>query len=389
MKVPYGATVSVTDTALGTAVLTGRRLVLRPWELGDVASVAAAMSHPVMHRFLSIPDPYTEADAMAYVRSNVDATIGELGRAMVDRVSGQVVGSIAMRPRPRGPHHGSVELGYAVYPDAQGQGYAAEAVGLVVAHSFAAGFLRVELECAVDNVASAKTALNAGFRYEGMLRNGLRVRDGMVESALFGRLPTDPDGPTKHGFPALPEGGLTDGVIRLRGIDARDGDAFHEQESDADTVRYGFTGVAPDLASARASCTRAPLDWLCGAIARIAIEDLATARFAGSLSLRHPGPPGVGGIGYVVHPAFRGRCVTARALRLLAPWAFDSGYGRLELGAKSDNVASQRAAASGGFEPDGTRIARLRNPDGSYSDEVRFAIVSPAVRPQTARRISP
>jgi RimJ/RimL family protein N-acetyltransferase len=133
-------------------------------------------------------------------------------------------------------------------------------------------------------------------------------------------------------------------------------------------------------------CTRARLDWLVGSMARLAVEDLATGRFAGSVGVRLPGPPGVGGIGYAIHPAFRGRGYTGRALRLLVPWAFEAaGFARLELGAKADNIASQRAAAAGGFEPDGVRAARLRNPDGSYSDEVRYA----AINPQTARRISP
>jgi RimJ/RimL family protein N-acetyltransferase len=63
------------------------------------------------------------------------------------------------------------------------------------------------------------------------------------------------------------------------------------------------------------------------------------------------------------------------------PWAFDvAGFARLELGAKAWNVASQRAALRAGFEPDGVRAARLRNPDGSFSDEVRFALVNPAIR---------
>ena len=71
---------------------------------------------------------------------------------------------------------------------------------------------------------------------------------------------------------------------------------------------------------------------------------------------------------------------TARALRLLAPWAFETaGFVRLELGAKAANVASQKAAIAGGFAPEGVRAARLPNPDGSYSDEVRFARVNPRV----------
>jgi RimJ/RimL family protein N-acetyltransferase len=126
---------------------------------------------------------------------------------------------------------------------------------------------------------------------------------------------------------------------------------------------------------------RARLDWLVGPTAPFTMVDVVSGAFAGSLRVRQVGPPNVGGVGYAVHPAFRGRGYTARALRLLAPWAFEhAGFARLELGAKRDNVASQRAAAAAGFEPDGTMAARLRNTDGSFSDEVRYALVNPCYR---------
>lgn len=36
-----------------------------------------------------------------------------------------------------------------------------------------------------------------------------------------------------------------------------------------------------------------------------------------------------------------------------------------------------RAAVNAGFARDGVRARRLRNPDGTFSDEVRFALVNP------------
>lgn len=106
--------------------------------------------------------------------------------------------------------------------------------------------------------------------------------------------------------------------------------------------------------------------------------DAATGAFAGELSMRKVGPPQIYGIGYSVHPQFRGRGFTTRALRLVASWAFgQADIARLELGAKPGNLASQRAAATAGFEADGIRRTRLRNADGTFSDEVRFALVNP------------
>jgi RimJ/RimL family protein N-acetyltransferase len=80
---------------------------------------------------------------------------------------------------------------------------------------------------------------------------------------------------------------------------------------------------------------------------------------------------------------------------LLAEWAFGAAdFVRLELGAKVANIASQRAALTAGFTPDGVRPGRLRNPDGTFSDEARFALDRPGNQPaarvgQPASRITP
>jgi RimJ/RimL family protein N-acetyltransferase len=79
-----------------------------------------------------------------------------------------------------------------------------------------------------------------------------------------------------------------------------------------------------------------------------------------------------------VLPQFRGRGFTTRALRLLTGWAFSqTPIVRLELGCKVDNVASARSALAAGFVQEGVRPGRLRNPDGSYSDELVFGLVRP------------
>jgi RimJ/RimL family protein N-acetyltransferase len=367
-------------------VLTGPRVTLRPLRASDAATVHAAMQDRRMHRFLSLPDPYTEPDAREYVGTIGRGTDRNLERGIVDNGTDSLVGAISLRLAPPGPHQGSAEIGYAVYPAGQGRGRASEAVEVLTGWAFGFGLSRLELSCSVANLASVKTALNAGFRFEGTARNSIRTPRADGDAAVFARVPGDPTGPVARSFPALPPEGVTDGTVRLRELRAEDADAFYEEQADERTVANGFTGIAPSREAIAAAAARGGLDWLVGAAAPFAVVDVASGRFAGSIRLRQAGPPGVGGIGYSIHPTLRGRGITALALRLLVAWAFGSGaFARLELGAKADNVASQRAALSAGFEPDGVRAARLRHPDGSFADEVRFALVNP----QIARRMSP
>lgn len=367
------------EVELDDVELEGERLRLRRWRASDADRVHAVMQDPAMHEYLVLPAPYTPTDALRFATDLGHEGRGEgtgLGCAAVERGSGRVVGSCALR-LGRDP-----EIGYWVAPDAQGHGYAAEMTGILARWAFGLGLRRVRLLCDVRNLASARTALAAGFRFEGVTRDGLLGGGGALgplryaDLARFARTSDDPDERIPYAFPPL-TGPLDDGVVGLRTLLPGEGPAVRATE-DALTVGWSFTGTGRDEREAAWVAATAGLDWLVGRTAHFALVDLATGALAGTLDLRQPGPPQVGGVGYTVHPGFRGRGYATRALRLLVGWAFEvADYARLELGAKVGNVASIRSAAAAGFEPDGVRRARLRNPDGTFSDEQRFALINP------------
>lgn len=370
------------EVELDDVELRGERVVLRRWRPADASDLHAIMRDRSMYEFLTqLPDPYTLEAAREYVTTRGhegrDSGTG-IGCAVVEAATDRLVGSIALRLNSA---PGGSEIGYWIAPAARGNGYAAEATRLLADWAFAHDLPRVWVMCDVRNLGSVRTALAGGFRFEGVARDAAPRATPLTgpphDLARFARLAGDPAGEVPSAFPPLPAGGLGDGVVTLRTMRSDDAQALAETDDEL-TLRWGFSAEAHSPDEVRRAADRAGLDWLVGAVAAFSIVDTATGRVAGSLRLRKQGPPQVGGIGYVVHPAFRGRGYSTRALRLLVPWAFDvADFARLELGAKVGNEASLRAAASAGFEPDGVRIKRLRNPDGTFADEGRYALNNP------------
>ena len=366
---------------LDDMVLRGPRLKLRPWQAEDARRVEAIMADRAMHDFLPLPDPYTRTDAEQFVtgfgpRSRRDGT--GISCAVVEEASSVLVAAAEMRlPAVR---EVSGEIGYWVAGDARAKGYAAEATQTLTSWAFEHGVRRLEIRCAVGNIASAKTALTSGFGFEGISRSKELTPRGPEDGALFARLGGDAGTPVEPVFAPLPARGLTDGTVALRGLAPGDADAVHAERSDPTSVGWGWDGRAPARVTSDQLAAHAALRWLVGPRADMAIVDVASDLVAGTLSLWQSGPPQVGMISYGVLPAFRGRRYTARALKLLTPWAFDvAGFARLELGAKVANVASQRSALAGGFTGEGVHAARLASADGTFSDEAQFAKLSPKI----------
>jgi RimJ/RimL family protein N-acetyltransferase len=96
------------------------------------------------------------------------AAHGELrpfGFYRISRLSdGQAVGGIGFKGPPVG---GCVEIGYGLAPSARGHGYAAEAVAGLLTVAVDHGLTKVIAETALDNIASQRTLVRAGFHLAG------------------------------------------------------------------------------------------------------------------------------------------------------------------------------------------------------------------------------
>lgn len=346
-------------------------MLLRPWRPADAAAVHRIMADPAMTEYLPLPRPYSEADARSFVTDF--AAAGRRDGTRLEcalEVSGELVGAASLRLPVNGV---APEIGYWIASRHWGRGHATTATRALADWGFAHAIRRIRILADVANVSSAGVALNAGFSYEGVERRSQPSQHGLADHAVFARLDIDSGLAIPPGFPRLDE--LSDGVVALRPVRAEDWPVLYAEFTNEESRRWGFgTPFTEDDARERAAS--AGLAWLVGRKAELIILDAPSGQGAGTIALMGGGPPGVSMIGYGVLPEFRGRRFTTRALRLLTRWVFEqTGIARLELGCKVDNVASARSAEGAGFSPDGRYPERLRNPDGSYSDELRFSLL--------------
>ena len=160
-------------------------LVLRPWNEHDVAAMVAGCNDTdVAYWIPTIPHPYTEADALAYIRGEVR----DDHDAMAIEVDGSVVGGIGLGVNA---HDYRGRIGYWVAASARGRGVCTRALRLLSRHALdELGLQRVDLITDPDNLASQRVAEKVGFQREGVMRAHLRHPDGRVrDSVMFSLLP--------------------------------------------------------------------------------------------------------------------------------------------------------------------------------------------------------
>lgn len=154
---------------VGFTEIRTARLVLRRFRPDDAARLAEYRSDPEVACYQGWDAPFALDTAEAFVAALADAhpdTPGEWFQLAIAEAGGdgRLVGDVGVFVDGDEPR--LARLGFTLAPDAQGRGYATEAVTAVLGYLFGRGKHRVSADCDVRNAASAALLERVGMRRE-------------------------------------------------------------------------------------------------------------------------------------------------------------------------------------------------------------------------------
>lgn len=167
---------------------TGRAVVLEPLDAarhGADLAHAWALSEPAAWDYLFAERPADAAAAAALAAALVSDTAAHQYAVLV---GGRACGSLAYMRIDA--DNGVLELGHVNFtsPLLRRTRAATEAVGLLLAAAFEAGFRRVEWKCDTRNAPSVRAAERHGFSAEGTFRQHMVVKSRLRDTAWFAML---------------------------------------------------------------------------------------------------------------------------------------------------------------------------------------------------------
>lgn len=161
----------------------------------DVDAITRYCQDPLFERNLTTPWPYGRADAVAFV--DAVARWWDEGREYTFGVrsdDGALMGMVSWRRRG--------DVGYWMGAEHRGRGYMVEALTTLVEWVFVEhGPDRILWETLPGNLASARVARAAGFRYTGIAPVLVPARDGSHPESWHAELLRDDDRDPKPGWP--------------------------------------------------------------------------------------------------------------------------------------------------------------------------------------------
>jgi len=164
-------------------------VTLRPSAERDIDSIFNACQDPLIPAFTTVPSNYTIDHAIEFVRSDpFSFTERRELRFIIDYGNGDDVkfaGVISLHTINIKNH--CAEIGYWMEKSMRGKGIGTIAAKMITDYGLRTlGFRRIDGLADVDNTASQKLLVSAGYEKEGILRNKVTRDDGrQIDMALF------------------------------------------------------------------------------------------------------------------------------------------------------------------------------------------------------------
>ena len=176
------------DAAPAAPVLSDGIISLRPLTEDDIPDIVVGVQDPLVVRWTTVPTPYADADAVAFVAERAGGAGPTPTWAITVLPDRRWCGTIDLRPDGAG----GAELGYLLAPWARGDGHASRAMRLACAWGFSALGLDVITWLAyVGNDASLKSARRAGFQVPDHVFRSYAVQRGERRDCWIGSMTPD------------------------------------------------------------------------------------------------------------------------------------------------------------------------------------------------------
>jgi RimJ/RimL family protein N-acetyltransferase len=179
--------------------LTGDKVVLRPFNDGDLPAIRAVLLDPEA-RILTgsvhdeatahAAEPPDEEKPLLDWYGTRNAQADRLDLAVVDKVSGECVGEAVLNQWD--PGNESCNFRIFIGPNGRDRGLGSEATRLIVGYGFERlGLHRISLEVYAFNPRARRAYEKAGFRVEGVLRESLRYNGDWIDATVMSILATE------------------------------------------------------------------------------------------------------------------------------------------------------------------------------------------------------
>jgi ribosomal-protein-alanine N-acetyltransferase len=165
----FGLPAAPLSMSLKPLVLETTRLLLRPYQATDAADFFALLDQNRERLQASFPDRLRSVPTLEATPAQLAAFADDwrTGRFYVFGIwhltSQAYLGDICLMPQ----RAGQAEIGYYLAPEAEGQGYAREALAAITLFGFEqVGVERLLIRCFADNVRGQQVAQSQGFQLQ-------------------------------------------------------------------------------------------------------------------------------------------------------------------------------------------------------------------------------